>query len=72
MTLETRVTYNLQLTPTEFRIISAALLGQLDEKGLKEQAIELQEYLFVERAKQIKSISDNILKGAFKKEPDSA
>jgi hypothetical protein len=61
--LSVSIKYNLSLTPQEFRLVSAALRGTLKEEW-KEEAEELQNRLFQERNKQVKSMLENIDKNS--------
>lgn len=57
--LKVKVTYQVELTPHQFRLISAALRGELKEEW-KDDALELQEDLFTERNKQVQNQLGNI------------
>lgn len=56
-----KVTYILELSPQEFRLISAALQCKLKEEW-KAEAAELQNRLFQERNKVVKTQLGNIAK----------
>lgn len=59
--LHVKITYTLELTPQEFRLVSAGLRGTLKPEWM-EQAKELQNKLFEARNTQVQNLLGNIEK----------
>ena len=60
--LNQKMTFILEITPEEFRLISNALQNKLRTEQLQQDALDLQTRLFKARNAAVKSQLDNIAK----------